>query len=56
MLNDYNCFCDMNISFTSYRTNIQGQYEDNKKAEIPSKKGANDHKLMLLLKVSISMK
>lgn len=24
------------LSFTSYRTNIQRQYEDDKKAEIPS--------------------
>lgn len=38
------------------RTNIQRQYEDNKKAEIPSKQCSDDYKSMLLLKVPISMK
>lgn len=42
--------------FHSYRTNIQWQYEDNKKAEIPSEQCSNDYKSMLFLKISISMK
>lgn len=42
--------------FHSYRTNIQWQYEDNKKAEVPSEQCSNDYKSMLFLKVSIAMK
>lgn len=37
------------------RTDIQRQYEDNEKAETPSKQCADDYQSVLFLKVSIAM-